>query len=98
MASATRATRSAYRRKDCNLKVDRIEADVEGLIVRRLCGGGRRRCLRGCVVAQAGQPLAWRRQTQREVTLHALISLEPYALQTGSWERLLIVVEMREAI
>ena len=31
-------------------KVDRMESDVEGLIVRRLCSGGRRRRPQGCIV------------------------------------------------
>jgi len=34
-----------------------MESDVEGLIVRRLCSGDRRRCPRGCIVAQAGRQL-----------------------------------------
>lgn len=83
MASATRAARSAYRRKVCNSKVDRMEAGVEGLIVIRLCSGGRRRCPRGCIVAQAG---CIRRQSTRRDTrvAHFIGSLAHCTLNPGT--------------
>jgi hypothetical protein len=75
MLGATRAARSAYRRKDCDLKIDRIEADVERLIVRRIRSRDRRRCPRGCIVAQAGLPIAWRRQIQQDASSRSLEAL-----------------------
>jgi hypothetical protein len=49
-----RETCSVYQGKVCDSKADRMEADVEGLIVGNLRTGGRRCCAQGCIVAQAG--------------------------------------------
>jgi hypothetical protein len=45
---------------------------------------------RGCIVAQPGQPLAWRRQTEREGTLHFIGNLTRYRLDSRTSYPLLL--------
>lgn len=73
-----------------------MESDVEGLIVRRLCSGGRRRCPRGCIVAQAGrQTCIVKADTTRSDASRRSFHWNAYVLQTGSWDKLPIAIDLK---